>query len=129
MKLEHIALNITDSKEVIDFYQNVLGMVERKFFLLEKELAKQFFSISKDTSVYLMQKDELFLELFVVDKSYNQGFNHICVEVEKREDIVSKAQDNSYECIRRKREHFDQIFITDKSGNIFEVKNVDKNLN
>ena len=128
MNLEHIALNVTDPKEVIDFYQNVLGMVERKFFLLEKELAKQFFSISKDTSVYLMQKDELFLELFVVDKSYNQGFNHICIEVKNREDIVSKAK-NSYKCIRREREHFDQIFISDKSGNIFEIKEIDKNLN
>ncbi len=51
------------------------------------------------------------------------------LEVEKRKDIVSKAKDNSYKCIRREREHFDQIFITDKSGNIFEVKNVDKNFN
>ena len=129
MNLEHIALNVTDPKEVIDFYQNVLGMVEIKNFILEKGLAKQFFGISKDTSVYLMQKDELFSELFIVNKSYNQGFNHICIEVEKREDIVSKAKDNSYKCIRREREHFDQIFITDKSGNIFEIKNVDKNLN
>ena len=128
MKLEHIALNITDSKEVIDFYQNVLGMVEIKNFILAKGLAKQFFGIFKDTSVYLMQQDELVLELFVNSKSHHYGFDHICIEVENREDIVSKAKDNSYKCIRLEREHFDQIFITDKSGNIFEIKEINKNV-
>ena len=76
-----------------------------------------------------MQQDDLFLELFVNSKSHNSGFDHICIEVENREDIVSKAKDYSYKCIIRKREHFDQIFISDKSGNIFEIKEVDKNLN
>jgi len=28
MKLEHIALNITDSKEVENFYHNILGMID-----------------------------------------------------------------------------------------------------
>ena len=129
MKLEHIALNIIDSKEVIDFYQNVLGMVEVKNFILEKGLAKQFFGISKDTPVYLMQQDELVLELFVNSKSHDSGFDHICIEVENREDIVSKAKNNSYKCIIREREHFDQIFISDNSGNIFEIKEINKNLN
>jgi len=128
MNLEHIALNVTDPKEVIDFYQNVLGMVEIKNFILEKGLAKQFFGISMDTSVYLMQQDELVLELFVNSKSHHCGFDHICIEVENREDIVSKAKDYSYKCIRREREHFDQIFISDNSGNIFEIKEIDKNL-
>ena len=129
MKLEHIALNITDSKEIMGFYQNILGMVEIKNFKLEKGLAKQFFGISKEISVYLMQKDDLFLELFINTESHNHGFNHICIKVENREAIVSKAKDNSYKCIRRKRKYFDQIFISDNSGNIFEIKEVNKSLN
>jgi catechol 2,3-dioxygenase-like lactoylglutathione lyase family enzyme len=126
MKLEHIALNITDPKEVIDFYYNVLGMVEVRNYKLEKGLAKQFFGISKNTSVYLMQKDDLFLEIFINAKSYNHGFNHICIKVENREAVVSSAIENSYKCICREREHFDQIFISDNSGNIFEIKEIDK---
>ena len=125
MKLEHIALNITDPKEVIDFYHNVLGMVEIKNFKLEKGLTKYFFNIHKNTLVYLMQKDDVLLELFVNNESLNFGFGHICIKVEDREAIVEKAKDNSYKCIRREREYFDQIFISDKSGNIFEIKEVD----
>ena len=122
MKLEHIALNITDPKEVIDFYQNVFGMVEIKNYTLSENLANLFFNINRETSVYLMQKDELVLELFVIAKLNKQGFNHICVKVENREAIVSSAIENSYKCICREREHFDQIFISDKSGNVFEIK-------
>jgi catechol 2,3-dioxygenase-like lactoylglutathione lyase family enzyme len=122
MKLEHIALNITDTKEIINFYQNVLGMVEVRNYELDKDLAELFFNIRENTSVYLMQKDELVLELFINTKSYDHGFNHICIKVENRESIVDKAKNNSYKCIRREREYFDQIFISDNSGNIFEIK-------
>ena len=127
MKLEHIALNITDHNEIINFYQNVLGMVEIRKYELDKDLAELFFNLHEKTSVYLMQKDDLFLELFVYTKSFNNGFNHICVKVKNREAIVANAKKYSYKCIHRKREHFDQIFISDNSGNIFEIKEVDKN--
>jgi len=122
MKLEHIALNITDHNEIINFYQNVLGMVEIRKYELDKELAELFFNIRENTSVYLMQKDELVLELFINTKSYNHGFNHICIKMKNRGSIIDKAKNNSYKCIRREREYFDQIFISDNSGNIFEVK-------
>jgi len=122
MKIEHIALNIIDSQEVKKFYQNILGMIQISNFELDKDLAKQFFNIRKNTSVYLMQRDNLILELFVNSKSYNRGFNHICIVLKNRESVVSEAVENSFKCIRRKREHFDQIFICDKSGNIFEIK-------
>jgi len=125
MKSEHIALNIIDSNEVEKFYHNILGMIEVRKYELDNNLAKRFFNINKDTSVHLMRKDDFVLELFVNENVTNHGFNHICIKVENREDIVSKAKDNSYKCVRREREHFDQIFISDKSGNIFEIKDVD----
>lgn len=122
MKLEHIALNIANSEEIKNFYKDILVMVEVKNFELDKNLAKQFFNINRDTAVYLMQKDELFLELFVNENFINDSFSHICIEVENREDITKKALSRSYKCVRREREDFDQIFISDKSGNIFELK-------
>ena len=128
MKLEHIALNIADSQEVKNFYQNVLGMVEVRNYELGKDLAKQFFNIYENTSVYLMQKDDIVLELFVNGNFINHGFNHICIKVENREEVVSNAKNNFYKCVRREKEHFDQIFISDKSGNIFEIKEVDKKI-
>lgn len=126
MKLEHIALNITNSEEIKNFYQDILGMVEVKNFNLDIKLAKQFFDINNDTEVYLMQRDELLLELFINGRKINSEFAHVCIQVRNREEIVEKAINSSYKCICRKREHFDQIFISDKSGNIFEIKEINK---
>ncbi|MBC8486375.1 MAG: hypothetical protein H8D45_10090, partial [Bacteroidetes bacterium] len=51
-----------------------------------------------------------------------QGFDHICLAIKDRETLITKAEAQNYECIRRKRDIFDLIFIKDKSGNIFEIK-------
>lgn len=41
---------------------------------------------------------------------------------ENREELVAKAEQNNYKCIRIEREISDLIFVKDKSGNIFEIK-------
>ena len=122
MKLEHIALTISDIQEVKDFYINILEMKELKSFVLKSELAQKIFNIDKDTSAFFLQKDDLFLELFVSDEKLKQGFNHICISVNNRENLVKKSEAKNYNCVRIKREFSDLIFINDKSGNIFEVK-------
>jgi len=122
MKLEHIALTIEDAKEIKNFYIDILEMKEVKNFVLKKELANKIFGINKDTSAFYLQKDDLFLEVFLFDEKLNQGFYHICLAVKNREALVTKAQAQNYECIRIERDIFDLIFIKDKIGNIFEIK-------
>ncbi len=122
MKLEHIGLTISESKEIKDFYINILGMREVKTFVLNKILAQKIFGINKNTSAFFLQKNDLFLEIFVTDEKLKQGFNHICLTIKDRETLVTKAEAQNYECIRIERDIFDLIFIKDKSGNIFEIK-------
>jgi catechol 2,3-dioxygenase-like lactoylglutathione lyase family enzyme len=122
MKLEHIALTISEPKEIKDFYINILGMNEVKTFVLNKILAQKIFGIQKDTNVFYLQKNDLFLEVFITDEKLKQGFDHICLAVKGRETIVTKAEAQNYECVRIKRDVFDLIFVKDKSENIFEIK-------
>ena len=122
MKLEHIGLTISESKEIKDFYINILGMREVKTFVLNKILAQKIFGINKNTSAFFLQKNDLFLEIFVTDEKLKQGFNHICLTIKDRETLVTKAEAQNYECIRIERKLSDLIFIKDKSGNIFEIK-------
>ncbi|MCK4407674.1 MAG: VOC family protein [Bacteroidales bacterium] len=124
MKLEHIAVTISEAKEIKDFYINILGMKEVKTFVLNKVLAQKVFGINNNTSAFFLQKDDLFLEIFVTDEKLKQGFNHICLSVKERETLVTKAETQNYECLRIKREIFDLIFLKDKSGNIFEIKEI-----
>ena len=122
MKLEHVALTVTDYNEIDQFYHKILGMKEVNSFVLDKVLANDIFGIEEETKVFLLQKDKLLLEIFLTPELCNPGFKHICISTTNREEIVKRAIQNSYRCLRLKRGNSDMVFITDNSGNIFEVK-------
>ena len=69
-----------------------------------------------------MQKEDLVLEVFLLDEPLKKGFNHICFSVADREGLVKIAGQNDYEIIRIERDYSDLIFIKDHSGNTFEMK-------
>ncbi len=125
MQLEHIAITVNDSSEIPSFYKQILGMNEIKNFKIDKLLAGKIWGIKRETKVYLLNIDQLFLEIFVDNKKYSQRFNHICLKINNRELMIKKALANHYECIQIEREKSDLVFIKDKSGNIFEIKNND----
>ena len=122
MKLEHIAISVSDKSEIKEFYYNIFEMKEVRSFILNKALAKQIFNIEKEVSVFLVQKDELIFEIFVTKKQYKQAYRHICISVKNRKELIKKAEQKDYECICIKREFSDLVFIKDKSGNVFEIK-------
>jgi len=122
MKLEHVALTVTDYNEIDQFYHKILGMKEVNNFVLDKVLANDIFGIEEETKVFLLQKDKLLLEIFLTPELCNPGFKHICISTTNREEIVKRAIQNSYRCLRLKRGNSDMVFVTDNSGNIFEVK-------
>ena len=122
MKLEHIALTISKPADIKDFYLDILGMKEAKNFILNKFLANRIFNVDKEISVYLLQKDEISLEIFILSGQNKQGFEHICLAVKDREKLIKDSLKQNYECIRIERDLFDLVFIKDRSGNIFEIK-------
>ena len=125
MQLEHIAITVYDSNEISSFYKQILGMIEIKNFEIDKLLADKIFGIKKETQVYLLNNDQLFLEIFVDHKKQSQKYNHICIKINNRESLINKAIAANYECMQIERGSSDLVFIKDKSGNIFEIKNND----
>jgi len=122
MKLEHVALSVMDQEEVEYFYQAVLGMKMIRKFQLNLTMASDIFGIAEGPEVYLMQKDQLQLELFIARQKQEQSFAHVCISLPRREETVKKAEAGGYTCYRLEREHSDLIFIFDRSGNSFEIK-------
>jgi len=51
-----------------------------------------------------------------------QYFQHICILVDDREALLKKAINKTYDFTRIEREDFDLVFVRDKCGNIFEIK-------
>lgn len=101
MKLEHLALSIRDRNEIKRFYRDILGMKVIRNFQMDKDLA---------------------FDIFLSSQKHPHGFDHICISTTQREALVKKAKQNSYRVFRLKREHSDLVFISDMSGNTFEVK-------
>jgi len=125
MQLEHIALAIKDTSEITLFYEQLLGMSKVKSFILEKFLSNKIFGIPAETTVYQLKNGELLLEIFVDPIKKMKGYNHICIKVNQRESFIQRAIASNYECTRIERTGADLVFIKDKSGNIFEIKNND----
>ena len=123
MQLYHIGLNITDKKEVKDFYQDIFGFAPERNFTLSEVMSKRFFGLEKETEVFLMKNGNLTLELFLNGKTTRNGYNHLCLAVKDREKTVSLCRAAGYHVQRLERENGDLIFVKDKAGNLFELKN------
>lgn len=126
MELQHIAITVTDVSEIERFYGNILGMQVIRNFVLNKSLSGEIFDIEEDTEVFLLQKDNLQFEIFLKPYKHDHNFNHICFSTATREDIIEKAIRYSYKCLRFKRKNSEMIFISDNSGNVFEIKQSDQ---
>jgi len=124
MKLEHIAISVKNTSEIENFYKGVLGMKEVRNFVLNENLAQKIFGIQEETPVTLLQKEDLVLEVFLSAEPWEKSFNHICIAVADREDLVKATGQNNYEVIRIERDYSDLVFIKDHSGNTFEIKEI-----
>lgn len=122
MKLEHIALTVNNHDEIIDFYHNVLEMKTVKAFTINSELSSTIFRINKGVHVYLLERHGVVFEIFVSPIKISTSYSHICISVPKREILIQNAVKSDYAVIQIEREFSDLIFIKDKSGNIFEIK-------
>ncbi len=122
MKLEHVAIKVNSSDEIINFYQNMLGMEQVRNFVLDKSLSAKIFGVNENLTVYLMQRDDLVLEIFILKQNQQQLINHLCISIDNREEVIKKIHERDFETIIIEREQSDLVFIKDKSGNIFEIK-------
>jgi len=122
MNLEHVALSIADRNEIENFYQDILGMELVRSFTLDRSLANDIFGIEKSPEVFLMQKDQVQFEVFLSPARFSPGFSHVCFSSSHRDEMFDNAARHSYRVFRLKRKSSELIFISDKSGNVFEVK-------
>ena len=122
MTYNHLGLTISESSDIRNFYQNILGMELQRNFILNRFLAKTIFGMEKELEVYSGKIGDLELELFITDQEISKTCNHICLSVSERDKFIGKIRENGYECIVLKREMSDLVFVKDKSGNLFEIK-------
>lgn len=122
--LRHIAININSSDEVENFYQNVLGFELIGEYYLHPSIAKTFFN-NEQIKVYRVKKFNLEIELILTNTTNNSAFAHIALEFWKPETVFEKAKAGGYKVYEFIKETGTKArYIIDKSGNTFEIKNI-----
>lgn len=120
--LKHIGLSVKNDEDLKKFYFDILGFKKEREYIIKSDYSRTLFNIDYDTQIHLLKKDDLLLEIFVKDLPVNRNYNHICIEVKNREKILRNVRENNYTHAIIEREKGNLVFISDNSGNLFEIK-------
>ncbi|MBN2845710.1 MAG: VOC family protein [Deltaproteobacteria bacterium] len=121
--LEHIGITVNEESDIDAFYKDILGLKEERIFELYEDVSEKLFGIGDRVSVTLLSGEDFFMEVFLTERKQATVYNHICISIVNRNDIIAKAKSMGFPVTEIERESRDNIvFIRDHSGNIFEIK-------
>lgn len=120
--LKHIAITVNDKNDINTFYKDLLRFSETRSFTLPENLSDELFGVNGSTKVVMLHSDDINLEVFLSDRKIESVYNHVCIGVQNREDIIERAQSAGYTVTRAVRTSKpDLVFLRDSSGNSFEL--------
>ncbi|NLV19391.1 MAG: VOC family protein [Bacteroidetes bacterium] len=122
--LTHIALTVNEPEDINNFFKKILLFSLKKKFSINSETAMYFFNHKKAADVYLMDHDGTQFEIFHSKGKETKVFSHICLSYSKAEAIYKKAVESNYKVLIKRNPVNDTYFISDKSGNVFEIKEI-----
>lgn len=122
--LLHIAITIHSPKEIENFYKKILLFNVQKKFSLNKETSQKIFNTEEVVDVYLMEHQSVQFEIFISYKKGKKLFSHVCLAYRQTNTIYEKAIKSGYKTLIKSNKENDTYFIWDKSGNMFEIKEI-----
>ncbi len=113
--LQHIGLSIIEPAEIQNFYESVLHFRQLKQFTLDsEEVLHSIFSTDRQTEVYMMEQQDLKLELFIDPKGERGRYPHLCLAYDNPEEVSDHAHQLGYR--RWIKRGLIGIFTTGKSA-------------
>lgn len=121
--VKHIGITINYTDDIIQFYQNILMFSIVRKFNLDLALSISLFNIEESPEVYLLNNDGLEVEAFISNTKESKAYSHIYLEYVNADTIYNKAIEQGYRAVQKQNRNGGfTYFISDKSGNIFEIK-------
>ncbi|MBN2600881.1 MAG: hypothetical protein JXR87_02690 [Candidatus Marinimicrobia bacterium] len=118
----HLGLTIAYDTDVREFYQDILGLDVRREFVLEKEMAERIFHLNRDVKIVAGMIGDMYMELFLDSEGSRVVWEHVCLVVGDRAALIEKCRAKDYDVTVIEREPVDMVFVCDRSGNRFEIK-------
>ena len=122
VKINHIALQFKSKEKADIFFCEILGISKSREFELTCSLSEKIFDISEDVKVCVYENEKCKFEVFITDKKNDLSFNHICLEISDRKELIEKCRKNGLEVRLVDKNDKTLLFIKDFSENIYEVK-------
>jgi len=122
VQFQHLGISITEKSDIGEFYQEILGLQIQREFTLKSVLVRQIFRLEREIKVIAGTIGTLNIELFLVEN--NPGFTceHICFVTENRPALMKNCRAKDYPMTIIERKPSDIVFVRDRSGNLFEIK-------
>jgi catechol 2,3-dioxygenase-like lactoylglutathione lyase family enzyme len=133
MKLDHVALNVSDMETSLDFYTNFLGLkIKREFELSETE-SRDLFNVASQAHAVQLLMEEGMLELFEFKRGTEtakqftsplmNGLFHYALQIGKPIDaFIKRAKEREVPVFSIVRGGKTIYFIQDPDGVFIEVK-------
>ncbi|MGQ1948777.1 VOC family protein [Geofilum sp. OHC36d9] len=120
--IQHIGLTVANVSELKDFYERVLLLIPQYQFKVDKSVAFNIFGVEKEIDVFMMSYQGMSFEIFIDYGICSSSFAHVCLAYKGSELLFSRAQSLGYRSVKKTSRNGYTYFIWDKSGNIFEIK-------
>ncbi len=123
--LNHIALECADRDKARLFYSTILNLPLERSFTIDEALAERIFQKAAEVEVDVFRSDALAFEIFYpVHRTPQPRYVHTCIEVANKEELLRRCEENGKEPMLIADPNRDRtlLFLTDFSGNLFEVK-------
>jgi len=121
-KIYHIALSYPDEEKADVFFGKVLGLKKEKEFTLFAGLADQMFGIKQGIKVKIYSNGQVNFEVFITSKKSKIIYDHICLAISNKKEIISRCKAYGVKIINVKRNEKEFLFIKDFSGYLYEIK-------
>ncbi len=120
--LHHVALCCQEKRSLSVFYEQMLGAIVVKSFNLDDELFQRIFDKKGSAEVFVYETRSLRFEIFVTDVKMLRGCAHVCIEVDDKKEFAKQCDNHQIPVKWVNKEEKRLLFVSDFSGNLFEIK-------
>ena len=122
VKVLHVAINCATKEKADIFFNTILNMKLKKNFTLSDDLSEKIFGIKKDVEVLVYDNGFAQFEIFIDKSLKNQRFDHICIEVDNKNQFIESCKEYKLNPFFVKKGEKNLLFVRDFSDNLFEIK-------
>lgn len=120
--IQHVALEFNNKKNADIFFIKVLGLNLDKSFNLSEKLSYDIFGIKQKMEINVYSNEKSCFEIFFSKKPKIKLFEHICIEVDDKEEFIKRCKEHKIKPFNIKKGEKNLLFIKDQSNNLYEIK-------